>query len=149
MEEDSKQILQTFDRLGLTRLGAADFSLPTGAGARDTALAALVQSGCLREVAGQFERTEWGRLEIAGPLDVTFLSRSGCHLCEVALRQVEPLVGRFGAELRIVNVDTDRVLRERYGNDVPVIFLGSRELQRNRIDPGKVRAELTQAKRGL
>jgi glutaredoxin len=147
MEDHAKQILETFDRLGLTRLGAADFALPTGTGARDAALAALVQSGCLREVAGQFERTEWGRLEIAGPLDLTFLSRSGCHLCEEALRQIEPLMGGFGAELRVVNVDTDRTLRERYGNEVPVIFLGSRELQRNRIDPGKVRAELSSVKR--
>jgi hypothetical protein len=147
MEQTAKQILETFDRLGLSRLGAADFALPAEAGAKQAALAALVESGCLREVAGQFERTEWGRLEIAGPLEVTFLSRSGCHLCDEALRQIEPLVSGFGTDLRVVNVDTDRTLRQRYGNEVPVVFLGNRELERNRIDPGHLRAELIRVSR--
>lgn len=142
MDETARKILETFDRLSVTRLRASDFSVTAGDAARDAGLNALVKSGCLREIGGQYERTEWGRLEIAGSNVVTFLHRPGCHLCEIAFRQLEPQIGESGAELRVVNVDTDQTLRERYGYEVPVVFLGNRELDRNRIDPRKVQAEL-------
>lgn len=142
MEETTRQILETFDRLGLSRLRATDFGSSDRPAPPKAALDRLVESGCLREVAGRYERTEWGRLEIARPLDVTLLGRVGCHLCEGILRQIEPEVGKFGAQLRIVDVDTDRVLREQYGNEVPVVFLGNREWARHRVDTGEFRAEL-------
>lgn len=147
MEETARRILETFDRLGLTRLQAADFTSAAQPAADDAALAALLSSGCLREIAGQYERTEWGRLEVAGPLEMTLLTRPGCHLCEDALRQIEPLVTEFGARLRLVDIDTDRILRERYRNEIPVVFLGSRELARHAVDLGRIRAELSRASR--
>lgn len=142
MEETTRQILESFDGLGLARLGAADFRSSGRPAPPKEALDRLVASGHLREVGGQYERTEWGRLEIARPLEVTLLGRVGCHLCEGVLRQIEPVVARFGAELRTVDIDTDRVLRERYGNEIPVVFLGNREWARHRIDANGFRAEL-------
>jgi hypothetical protein len=142
MEEAERQILETFDRLGLSRLAAADFGSPDRPAPPKATLDQLVESGSLREVGDRYERTEWGRLEIAGPHEVTLLGRVGCHLCEGVLRQIEPLVARFGAKLRTVDVDTDRILRERYGNEIPVVFLGNTEWARHRIDPDGFRAEL-------
>ena len=77
---------------------------------------------------------------------MTLLTRAGCHLCEQALRQIEPLVSRFGAHVRLVDVDTDSVLRREYGNEVPVLFLGSREIARHRVDPASIRAALSDAR---
>lgn len=147
VEEAARNMLEAFDRLGLTRLGAADL---ISAGGRDataqTALASLVEAECLRENLGQYERTEAGRLAVAGPTDLTLLGRSGCHLCDEALRQIEPIATRLGARLRVVDIDTDEVLRKRYTVHVPVLFLGSRELVRHQIDSGQVRDELLRAR---
>ena len=147
MNEMALHILEAFDRLGLSRLRPADL-LDAGSDSEETraALAELVFSGALREIAGQYERTEFGRLEAAGPRELTLLTRAGCHLCEQALRQIEPLVSRFGAHVRLVDVDTDSVLRREYGNEVPVLFLGSREIARHRVDPASIRAALSDAR---
>src|SRR5216683_6309027 len=61
------------------------------------------------------------RLARAGPRDVTLYTRPGCHLCEEAKAAMAPLLKEFAATMREVNVDKDSVLRERYGNDVPVV----------------------------
>lgn len=143
MEETARNLLKMFDRLGLTRLGAADL-LGAGQNAPDAraALSRLLDERLLRETFGQYERTEAGKLEAAGHSDLTLLGRSGCHLCEVAWREIEPLAVEMGANLRKVDIDTDGVLRERYNTEVPVLFLGSRELARHRVDASRLKDEL-------
>jgi hypothetical protein len=74
------------------------------------------------------------------------LTRAGCHLCDQALRQIEPLVSKLGAQLRLVDVDSDLVLRQDYGLDVPVLFVGSREIARHQINPAGIRAALRDAR---
>ncbi|MDE3136228.1 MAG: glutaredoxin family protein [Acidobacteriota bacterium] len=148
MDETALQILRAFDCLKLTRLSEADLlAVAADSAEAQASLAQLVDSGALREVAGQYERTEFGRLEVAGPSELTLLTRAGCHLCDQALRQIEPLVSKLGAHLRFVDVDSDRVLREDYGLDVPVLFLGNREIARHRIEAGSIRAALSKAKK--
>lgn len=148
MDETALSILRAFGRLGSGRLSEEDLLAAAGDTAEARAvLAELVSSGALRIAGGQYERTEFGRLEAAEPLELTLLTRAGCHLCDQALRQIEPLVTRIGAPLRIVDVDTDRVLREDYGLDVPVLFLGSEEIARHRIDPAGIRAALSNARK--
>jgi len=147
MNETALRILEAFDRLGLSRLCPADL-LAGGSDSEEAraTLAELVFSGALREISGQYERTEFGRLEAAGPRELTLLTRAGCHLCEQALRQIEPVVSRFGARVRLVDVDTDSVLRQEYGNEVPVLFAGSREIARHRVGAASVRAALSDAR---
>ena len=143
MEETARSILKTFDRLSLTRLSATDLlGGEQNESAALASLAGLLRDRLLRESFGQYERTEAGRLEVAGPLDLTLLGRSGCHLCEVALREIEPLALEMGVDLRKVDIDTDGVLRERYNTEIPVLFLGRRELARHRIDARRLRDEL-------
>jgi hypothetical protein len=148
MDDTALRILRAFDRPGLARPSADDLAAVAGADARavPAVLADMVDSGQLLEVDGRFERTECGRLEVAGPLEFTFLTRAGCHLCEQGLRQIEPLLARLGKRLHVVDVDADRVLREDYGNEVPVLFLGQQEVARHRIDPAMVRAALANAR---
>lgn len=85
------------------------------------------------------------RLARAGPREVTLYTRPGCHLCEAAKTAIAPLLREFGATLREVDIDEDSVLRERYGWDVPVIFLGARKAAKHRVDLAQFRRQLEQA----
>jgi glutaredoxin len=85
------------------------------------------------------------RLARAGSRDVTLYTRPGCHLCEEAKAAIAPLLKEFGATLREVNIEEDPVLRERYGEDVPVIFLGARKAAKHRVDAKQFRRQLAQA----
>ena len=78
-----RKILAAFDRPGARVLSLADFGEPA---AVSGAVARLVARGWLLPEAKPeaFARTEDGRLQIAGPRDVTIYSRPGCHLCEEA-----------------------------------------------------------------
>jgi len=89
----------------------------------------LVERGWLRRATtpNTYTRTEEGRLQLAGPRDVTIYSRPGCHLCEEAKFQIAPLLQEFGARLTEINIDESPDLRARYDYDVPVIFLGARK----------------------
>jgi glutaredoxin len=86
------------------------------------------------------------RLAASGPRTITLYTRPGCHLCEDAKALIEPMLGEFGATLREVNIDEDAVLRQRYGTDIPVIFIGSRKVAKHRVDPVKFRRQLRDAR---
>jgi glutaredoxin len=77
---------------------------------------------------------------------VTLYTRPGCHLCAEAKAAIAPLLRKFGAVLREVNIDKDAVLEERYGLDIPVIFIGARKAAKHRVDVHQFRRQLEQAK---
>jgi len=93
-------------------------------------------------------RNEDLRLAAAGALDVTLYTRTACHLCEEAKAVMGPLLAEFGARLREVNIDEDAGLGERYGDDVPVIFLGSRKVAKHRVVARQFRRQLQEAAGG-
>jgi glutaredoxin len=88
---------------------------------------------------------EDARLAPAGPRDVTLYTRPGCHLCDQAKAAIAPLLSECGATLREVNIDEDAALKERYGWDIPVIFIGARKVAKHRVDPAQFRRQLRQA----
>src|SRR5260370_37954158 len=92
---------------------------------------------------------EDARLAASGPRDVTLYTRPGCHLCDEAKSAIVPLLREFGAALREINIDTDPVLRERYGWDVPVIFIGSHKAAKHRLDLEQLRRQPQDAGIGL
>lgn len=92
------------------------------------------------------EHAEDARLARAGPLEVTLYTRPGCHLCEEAKALLEPLLAEFGATLREMNIDEDRELIERYGWDIPVIFLGTHKVAKHRVDCTQFRRQLEEAR---
>jgi glutaredoxin len=85
------------------------------------------------------------RLARCGPRDVTLYTRPGCHLCDEAKAAVAPILSEFGAVLHEVNIDEDAVLKERYGDDVPVIFIGARKAAKHRVDLAQFRRQLEDA----
>jgi len=77
---------------------------------------------------------------------IVVYSRPGCHLCEEAKALLEPLLREFGGALREVNIDEDLELTERYGSDIPVIFLGRHKAAKHRIDVRQFRRQLEEAR---
>ena len=88
------------------------------------------------------------RLASCGARDITLYSRPGCHLCKEAKVAIVPLLREFGAVVREVNIDEDAVLKERYGWDIPVIFIGTRKAAKHRVDLAQFRRQLEEATRG-
>ena len=153
MPELTQRILATFDDLKRDRLDLHTFfELVAGAPPEERtavldAVGGLVQDGSLETTGGDFyRRTEVGRLALAGPLDVTLYTRPGGHLCDLAKATMSPALSEFGASLREVNIDTDRQLRDMYNDDVPVIFLGSRQVAKHAVDAEQFRRQLQEAK---
>ncbi|MGH8752147.1 MAG: glutaredoxin family protein [Burkholderiales bacterium] len=75
---------------------------------------------------------------------LTLLSREYCHLCEemiVALRELEARRGDF--EFEIVNIDEHPQLEERYGERVPVLLLGDKEICHYHLNPAALDICLT------
>lgn len=91
------------------------------------------------------ESPEDARVAAAGPRDLTIYSRRGCHLCDEMKKQVAPLVAKFKANLREVDIDSDPILRQRYNEEVPVLFLGSRKVAKYSVDIEQLRAQLQRA----
>jgi glutaredoxin len=50
-------------------------------------------------------------------------TRAGCHLCEDA----HQLLIRYGISPELVDIDQDPVLRDRYDECVPVVWIDDRE----------------------
>lgn len=151
MNSLTKRLLSAFDSLGNDSFDLAALE----AHAKDTAAGEeqiraevnhLVTQGLLREEKGRLARTEDGRLAIAGPRELTIYSRPGCHLCEEAKTQIAPLVSRFGARLHEVYIDTDPILRSRYNDDVPVLFLGPRKVAKHKVNLDQLKRQLERAK---
>jgi glutaredoxin len=94
------------------------------------------------------EHPEDLRLAAAQALEVTIYSKPGCHLCEAAKAAIEPLLLEFAAPVREVNIDQDAVLMERYGWDIPVIFVGNRKAAKHRVNVKQFRRQLQEAKEG-
>ena len=85
------------------------------------------------------------RLACCGPRDVTLYTRPGCYLCDEAKAAIAPILRELGAVLREVNVDEDEILKERYGWDVPVIFIGPHKAAKHRVDLAQFRRQLRDA----
>jgi glutaredoxin len=85
---------------------------------------------------------EDSRLADRGPREVTLYTRPGCHLCEEAKAAIGPLLPEFGAVLHEVNIDEDAALKELYGGDVPVIFIGQRKAAKHRVNLTQFRRQL-------
>lgn len=76
------------------------------------------------------------------PPALTVYSRGYCHLCDDMIAGLRELQGRFRFDLRVVDVDSDPELERHYGEWVPVLMHGDRELCHYRLDTAAVTAFL-------
>ena len=70
------------------------------------------------------------------------LTRSGCHLCEVAAETLGRLAAEAGLVPQLVDVDADDELRGEYGDRVPVVLLDGREHSYFTVDVERLRRDL-------
>jgi glutaredoxin len=73
---------------------------------------------------------------------VTVYTRVDCHLCEVAVAEVESITAETGASWSTVDVDADPDDRAEYGDRVPVILVDGVEHGYYRVEPERLRRAL-------
>ncbi len=61
-------------------------------------------------------------------LALTLYTRVGCHLCDDMKQQLNILQQQYEFSLNLVDVDADSYLRLRYGERIPVLAIGEREI---------------------
>lgn len=64
---------------------------------------------------------------------VVVYSRHDCCLCDEALQQIEAARGSASFDLRVVDVDGDPALAEKYGHEVPVVEIDGRKAFKYRL----------------
>jgi len=62
-------------------------------------------------------------------LNVTLYMRVPCELCEQVKKDLKDLENRFPHHLAEVNIDTDKALKEKYGDQIPVVEIGPYKLK--------------------
>lgn len=77
---------------------------------------------------------------------LTLLTREYCHLCHDMQAALEHFRGRYDFEVELVDVDRDPVLEERWGDKVPVLLDGEREICHYFLDHAAVEARLGRMK---
>ena len=65
---------------------------------------------------------------------VTVYSRTGCHLCEVAIDQINSVKNYSNFILEIKLIDGDSELEKKYGEQVPVILIDDQPHDYWRVD---------------
>jgi glutaredoxin len=65
---------------------------------------------------------------------VTVYSRTGCHLCEIAIDLINSVKGSDNFSLEIKLIDNDSELQKEYGEQVPVILIDEKIHDYWRVD---------------
>ncbi len=73
------------------------------------------------------------------------LSRPGCHLCDELRWRAEEMLEGLPHEWDVVDVDSDPDLAARFGNEIPVLFVGGRLFAKTRLPPIATRLRLRRA----
>ena len=66
-------------------------------------------------------------------IHVTLYTRPDCSLCEEMKMLLQRAMRRYPLELDEVNIDQDPELRERFGHEVPILFIEGRKAFKYRV----------------
>ena len=69
--------------------------------------------------------------------EIVLYTRRECHLCEEAKAQIQEILGDI--QIREIDVDSDPALAAKYGEEVPVGFIGTEKAFKYRVDPRRLR----------
>lgn len=69
-----------------------------------------------------------------GMYEVIVYSRAGCHLCDVVKETLTQASGDADFVWREVDIDTDQELRQKYNDEVPVVFIDGRKAFKYHMD---------------
>jgi glutaredoxin len=79
-------------------------------------------------------------------LEVTIYTKTGCHLCAEAKTAITPLLNEFGATVREIDIEGDATLTQRFGCDIPVIYIGRKKAAKHRVNLQQFRRQLQEAR---
>jgi glutaredoxin len=65
---------------------------------------------------------------------VTVFSRTGCHLCEIAIDKINSIKDELNFDLEIKLIDADVELEKEFGEQVPVIMIDNKIHDYWRVD---------------
>jgi glutaredoxin len=71
---------------------------------------------------------------MSAPGEVILYTRKGCHLCEIVKESLVKLQKRGGFTWREVDVDSNPQTRQKYNDEVPVVFINGRKAFKYRMD---------------
>ena len=77
---------------------------------------------------------------------LTVLSREYCSLCEDLITALKVFQGRYDFDIEVIDVDSDPRLEEKWGDKVPVLLDGEREVCHYFLDHDAVDARLSRMK---
>jgi len=79
------------------------------------------------------------------PVDLTLLTKPGCHLCDDARIAVEAVLVDFAESVSLTekNILDDGELQKRYAEEIPVLLINGRVHNYWRIDQERLRQALT------
>jgi len=76
---------------------------------------------------------------------LTLYIRHGCHLCEAFREELEACKGMWQFVIEDVDVDSNRLLAEKYGTRVPVLVIDGEELCQYFFDPLRLKTYFEQS----
>lgn len=76
---------------------------------------------------------------------VLYLTREGCHLCEVALPIVREEARRAGTEVEVRDIDAEADLTADWNDHVPVVVVDGAVHSRYEVDAAALRSALAPA----
>lgn len=65
--------------------------------------------------------------------EVVVYSRKGCHLCDVVKDTLAQVGSKADFQWREVDIDADAELRQKYNDEVPVVFIDGRKAFKYRM----------------
>ena len=77
------------------------------------------------------------------PVELVLYGRQDCHLCDVADAALRRTARRVALTVTYVDIDTDPVLRDRYGARIPVVTASDgRVVAEGKVSETRLRAGL-------
>jgi len=73
---------------------------------------------------------------------VTIYGRTGCHLCEDALKVLQSLKDELNFEIEEILIDGNEELQSLYGEQIPVTHIDGVHHDYWRVDPDRFRSSL-------
>lgn len=80
--------------------------------------------------------------EAADRSRIRVFSRPGCHLCELLIEDLLPLI-RGRLELEVIDIDAHPELIDEYGTRIPVVEFAGRDVCQYHLDTAAIRAILS------
>lgn len=73
---------------------------------------------------------------------VTVYTREGCHLCDIAIENLESLQQELHFDIKKCFIEGDLELEAKYGDLIPVIHIDGEHHDFYRVDPERFRSSL-------